>query len=111
MTMKKIKIACLIISLLWIGLGTFIQLSGYPDYNYLGFDYNSFIYNFLWWITFPCNIPLFALLYADTLNNIWIFVILIQSVNVLICWWIIYKICIYFQKVIWRNNCSIKDNA
>jgi len=36
------KTICLIISFLWIGLGTFVQLSSYPAYNYLGFDYNSF---------------------------------------------------------------------
>lgn len=97
--MSKMKIIYLIISFLWIVLGTFIQLSGYPDYNYWGLDYNSFIYKFLWWVSFPFNILLFVLLYADTLNNIYIFVIFLQSINLLIFWWIIYKLYISFQKV------------
>ena len=92
------KITCLIISFLWIGLGTVVQIASFPDYNYFGFDCNSFIYNFLWWITFPCNILLFGLLYADTLNNSYIFVVFLQSVKVLIYWWIIYKIYLYFQR-------------
>ena len=98
-TNKKMKITCLIISFLWISLGTFIQISGFPDYNVLGFDYSSFIYNFLWWITFPFNILLAVLLFADTLNNIYIFVIFLQSVKVLIYWWVTYKVYLYFQKI------------
>jgi len=105
----KIKTISFLISFLWISLGTVVQVSGYHDYNYLGFDYNSFIYNFLWWITFPCNILLFALLYADTLNNIYIFVILLQSVKILLYWWIVYKIWLFVQKV--RNKFCRKNKA
>jgi hypothetical protein len=97
--MKKTKIVCFIISFLWIGLGTFVQISSYPDYNYLGFDYNSPIYDFLWDITFPSNILLFALLYAGTLDKIILLVILLQSFKVLIYWWLMYKICLFVQKV------------
>jgi len=104
--MNKMKITCLIISFLWIGLGTAIQFSGFPAYNYLGFDYNTFIYEFLWWITIPFNILLYVLLYTDTLNNIYIFIILLQSVKVLVYWWIIYKICLHFQKV---NSSKMKS--
>ena len=96
--MNKIKIICLIISFLWIGLGTFIQLSSYPDYNYLGFDYDSIIYKFLWWLTMPFNILLFVLLYAETLKNSYIFVILLQSIKVLLYWWIIYKLYLFLRK-------------
>jgi hypothetical protein len=96
--MNKIKLTCLTISFLWIALGTFIQLSSYPSYNYLNFDYSSFIFNFLWWITFPFNILLFFLLYIDALNNIYIIIIFLQSVKVLVYWWIIYKIYLYFKK-------------
>jgi hypothetical protein len=96
--MTKMKIICLTISFLWIGVGTFIQISAYPTYNYLGFDYDSFIYTFLYLITLPCNILLFGLLYADKLPNIYIFIIILQSIKVLIYWWIIYKTAIFFQK-------------
>ena len=34
----KINIICLIISFLWIGLGTFLQISAYPPYNYFRLD-------------------------------------------------------------------------
>jgi hypothetical protein len=81
---------------LWIGLGTFVQLAGYSDYNYLRFEYGSFIYQFLWWITFPCNILLFILLFSEKLNDIYIYVIILQSVKVLLYWWIFYKTV--FQK-------------
>jgi hypothetical protein len=101
-TVNKMKITSLIISFLWIGLGTVIQISTSPAYNYFGFDYNSFFYNFLWWITFPFNVLLFGLLYADKLNNIYIFVILLQFVKILIYWWIIYKVCLSLKKT--RNN-------
>ncbi len=98
----KTKIVCLIISLLWIGIGTLMQISGYPNYNFLGFDYSSIIYNILWWITFPSNILLFMLLYADTLENIYIPVILLQSIKVLVYWWLIYKIWLSIRKA--RNG-------
>ena len=97
----SIKLITFIISFLWISLGTVIQIMGYPAYNYLGFDYNSFVYNFLWWITFPFNIILFALLYSDELSNIYVIVILLQSVKVLIYWWIIYKTWLKFYR---KNN-------
>jgi len=106
-TVNKMKITSLIISFLWIGLGTVIQISAYPAYNYLGFDYSSVLYNLLYRITFPSNILLFGLLYADTLKNIYIFVILLQSVKVLIYWWIIYKICLYIKKT--RNKTSERE--
>jgi len=96
--MNKIKITSLIISFLWISLGTVIQISAYSTYNYFGFDCNSSFYDFLWWITFPFNILLFGLLFADTLNNIYIFVILLQLIKILIYWWIIYKVCLYIRK-------------
>jgi len=96
----KIKYTCLIISFLWISLGTIIQLSAFPAYNLLGFDYNSFIYNFLWAITFPFNILLCGLLFSETLDKIYIYVIILQSAKVLAYWWIFYKIALYFQKVI-----------
>jgi len=91
-TISKAKIISLIISFLWVGFGTIIQISTFPDYNYWGFEYGSPFYNFLWWITFPFNVLLFGLLYADTLNNIYIFVILLQFIKILIYWWIIYKV-------------------
>ena len=94
----RIKLITFIISFLWISLGTFIQISGYPAYNYFGFDYNSSIYWFLWWITFPFNIILFALLFAEKLSDIYIFVILLQSVKVLLYWWLLYKAWLFVQK-------------
>lgn len=106
--MCKIKVICLIISIAWIGLGTIVQLSGYPAYNYLGFAYDSFIYKFLWWVTLPSNILLFALLYADTLNNIYVLVILLQSIKVLIYWWIGYKISARFKKIKLVHNDKVK---
>lgn len=90
-TVNKTKITSLIISFLWIGLGTLVQLAGYSAYNYLGFEYGSPLYNFLWWITFPFNVLLFVLLYAEKLTNIYIYVILLQSTKILIYWWLIYK--------------------
>ena len=92
------KNICLIVSFLWISLGTFIQLSAYPDYNYLGFDYSSFIYNTLWWITIPSNIILWVILFSDILSNIYVLVIFLQLVKVLIYWWIFYKIYLFYSK-------------
>ena len=96
-TSNKIKIASLIISFLWIGLGTLVQLAGYSAYNYLGFDCDSIFYNLLWWLTFPFNVLLFIFLYADKLNHI--YVILWQLIKILIYWWIIYKVWLYLKKV------------
>ena len=86
----KIKIISFIISFLWTGLGTLMVLSSSPKYNFLGFDYESFIFWFLFIITFPFNIILFCLLFLE--SDIYITVILLQSIKVLIYWWIIYKI-------------------
>ena len=61
--MNKIKITSLIISFLWISLGTVIQISAYSTYNYFGFDCNSSFYDFLWWITFPFNIVIWIIIY------------------------------------------------
>ena len=88
----KIKIISFMISFFWIGLGTLVHLSAYPACNFLGFDYDSAIYNFLWWITFPFNFILFGLLFSAKLSDIYIIVILLQSLKVLIYWLIIYKI-------------------
>jgi len=91
----RIKIVCLIISLLWTSLGTFVHISGYSDYNYFGFDYNSSIYWFLWWITFPFNFISFFLLFTGKLSDIYVILILLQSAKVLLYWWIIYKIWLF----------------
>ena len=101
-SINKAKIISLIISFLWIGLGTVIHISNIPDYNYLRFDYDSPLYNLLWWITFPFNVLLFILLYADNLNNIYIYVILLQFIKILIYSWVIYKVYLYFKKI--RNK-------
>ena len=93
------KTNCLIISLLWVILGTFVHLSMFPDYNYLGFDYDSFLYSFLWWITFPFNYILVLLLYSTKLDDIYIVVIFLQIVKVLVYWWMLYKIYLFFKKV------------
>jgi hypothetical protein len=77
--------------MLWISLGTFIQISAYPAYNYLEFDYNSVIYNFLWWITFPFNLLLFAILYFEKINNIYILIIILQSIKVFVYGWLLHK--------------------
>ena len=92
----KIKIISFIISFLWIGLGTLVILSSSPKYNFLGFDYDSLIFWFLFFITFPFNIILFCLLFLE--SDIYVIVILLQSIKVLIYWWIIYKIFIRKNK-------------
>jgi hypothetical protein len=91
---KKIIIISFIISLLWICLGTLMQISAYPEYNFLGFNYNSFIFNLLYSITFPFNIILFGLMFSDMLSNIYVFIIILQVIKILIYWWLIYKILI-----------------
>lgn len=88
----KIKIVAFIISFLWIGLGTLMQISSYPTCNLLEFDYNSLIFNILYYITFPFNITLFTLLFFEKLNDVFLIVILLQSIKVPIYWWIFYKI-------------------
>ena len=90
--MERKKVISFIISFLWIGLGTLMQISAYPANNILGFDYNSSIYNFLWQITFPFNVMLFGLLFAEKLSSIFVIVILLQSVKVVVYWWLIYKL-------------------
>ena len=81
----KTKIVCLMISLLWAGFGAFIQLAGYPEYNYLGFNYST--YNVLWWITFPFNILFFTIIFTSPLTfNVVVFLIILKLANVLIYW-------------------------
>ena len=87
----KIKIISFIISFSWIGLGTLMQISSYPTYNFLEFDYNSFVFNLLYYITFPFNIILFVFLFADKLSNIYVIVIILQLLQVFFYWWIVYK--------------------
>jgi len=87
---RKYKIK--LISFLWIGLGTLMQISSYPAYNFLGFDYDSLIFYILYLITLPFNILVFGMLYTEKLSNIYVLIILLQSVKVLIYWLIIYNI-------------------
>jgi len=81
----KTKIVCLMISLLWVGFGAFIQISGYPEYNYFGFNYST--YNVLWWITFPFNFLFFTIIFSTPLTfNVVVFLIILKLANVLIYW-------------------------
>ena len=84
----KIKIISFMISFFWIGLGTLVHVSAYPDYNVLGFKYDSFIYIFLWFLTIPSNFILDMILLTTASSGVFIF----QLVKVLIYWWLIYKI-------------------
>jgi hypothetical protein len=88
----KIKLITFIISFLWIGLGTLIHISPYPDYNLLGFDYNSLIFNILYWTTFPFNIIFSFLIFTERLSEIYVAVTLLQLIKILIYWLIFYKI-------------------
>ncbi|MCP9763566.1 hypothetical protein EGI31_11420 [Lacihabitans soyangensis] len=81
-----------ILSFIWIGLGTLMQISSYPRHNFLNFDYNSLIFNSLYFITFPSNILVFVLLFAEKLENIYLVLIGLQSIKIFIYWWIIYQI-------------------
>lgn len=105
----RIIIIILIISLLWIwiGLGTLMQISSYLSANFFEFDYDSFMVKFLRVITLPFNIILFSLLFSGTLAKIYVFVIILQSSEVLVYWRIIYKIpmTIINQKL--KNNVSL----
>ncbi len=96
---KKTKVISFAISFLWISLGTLMQLSAYPSYNFLHFDYNSICFNCLYYITFPFNIPMFALILTERLESVYVLVILLQITNVLICWWIVNSI---LKKIITR---------
>ena len=103
----KAKIVCLIIALLWIGLGTIVQLANY--YNFLEFNFNCSIYSILWWITFPSNILLFVLLYVDKISNTYFLIIFLQFVKVLMYWWLFYKIWMFVKKT--KNNRSSKVSS
>ena len=101
--MKAAKIVCFIISLLWVGFGAFIQISAYPDYNYLGFDYNSSIYNVLWWITFPFNILFFTVIFFERLTtSVLVFLTILKLANVLVYWVLIHNI--FKQKLKIKNR-------
>ena len=93
----KINIICLIISFLWIGLGTFLQISAYPPYNYFRLDY-SYLYYILYLVTLPSNILLSGMLFTEPLKDICTYVILLQSVKLLIYWWFFYTIYRIFKK-------------
>jgi hypothetical protein len=88
----KIKIITFIISIIWVGLGTLIHISPYPDYNFLGVDCNSLIFNILFWITFPFNFIFVFLIFTDELSKIYVGVLLLQIIKILIYWLILYKI-------------------
>jgi tryptophan-rich sensory protein len=86
------KTISFIISFFWIVLGTLMQISAYPRYNFLNFDYNSFVFNLLYFITLPFNILVFGLLFTEKFENIYLVVIILQTIKIFLYWWIIYRI-------------------
>jgi hypothetical protein len=85
----KIKLTSLIVSFLYVSLGTLTAMVSYPNYEFLGFNYDSYIWLPLAIVTLPVNFLLFILIMVD--NSI-SSILLLQIPIFFICWWMFYKL-------------------
>ncbi len=92
---NKIKLISLIISLVYVFIGTIVVMVGFPKYQIMGFDYNHFLWQPLVVITYPVNILLFGLVMVD--NSI-PSIIILQTIVLGVCWFTLYKILRKFNK-------------
>ena len=75
-----------------VAVGFIVQISAYPENNFLGFDYNSFIYIILYFVTFTYNLILWVMLFAEPLENYFWIAILMQIVKIILLFILFNKI-------------------
>lgn len=84
MCVDKRKIILFVIIFFAVAVGFIVQISAYPENNFLGFDYNSFIYITLYLVTFTYNLILWVMLFAEPLENYFWIAILMQIVKIIL---------------------------
>ena len=84
MCVDKRKIILFVIIFFAVAVGFIVQISAYPENNFLGFDYNSFIYIILYLVTFTYNLILWVMLFAEPLENYFWIAILMQIVKIIL---------------------------
>ena len=92
MGVDKRKIILFVIIFFAVAVGFIVQISAYPENNFLGFDYNSFIYIILYLVTFTYNLILWVLLFAEPLENYFWIAILMQIVKIILLFILFNKI-------------------
>ena len=97
MCFDKRKIILFVIIFFAVAVGFIVQISAYPEDNFLGFDYNSVIYSILYFVTFTYNLILWVLLFAEPLENYFWIAILMQIVKIIL-------IFILFNKILFSRK-------
>ena len=92
---KKIFRNTMIFSLVYVFLGTLTVMVGFPKYEILGFNHNSFLWLPLVVLTLPVNILLFGLIIVD---NSLLSIFILQTIVFLILWFVLYKLILYYLK-------------
>ena len=92
MCVDKRKIILFVIIFFAVAVGFIVQISAYPDNNFLGFDYNSFIYIILYFVTFTYNLILWVMLFVEPLENYFWIAILMQIVKIILLFILFNKI-------------------
>ena len=92
MCVDKRKIILFVIIFFTVAVGFIVQISAYPKNNFLGFDYNSFIYIILYFVTFTYNLILWVMLFAEPLENYFWIAILMQIVKIILLFILFNKI-------------------
>lgn len=92
MCVDKRKIILFVIIFFAVAVGFIVQISAYPENNFLGFDYNSFIYIILYLVTFTYNLILWVMLFAEPLENYFWIAILMQIVKIILLFILFNKI-------------------
>ena len=92
MCVDKRKIILFVIIFFAVAVGFIVQISAYPKNNFLGFDYNSFIYIILYLVTFTYNLILWVMLFAEPLENYFWIAILMQIVKIILLFILFNKI-------------------
>lgn|SRR5690606_20122557 len=98
---RKLFYNTLIFSLVYVFLGTLTAMVGFPKYEILGFNHNSFLWLPLVVLTLPVNILLFGLLVVD---NSLISIFLLQTIVFFILWFILYMLFLYHLKINTANK-------
>uniref|UniRef100_UPI002620B5F7 hypothetical protein n=1 Tax=Chryseobacterium sp. TaxID=1871047 RepID=UPI002620B5F7 len=65
MKRNKILFSTMLLSLLYVLLGTLVVLVSFPQYSFMGFDYDSPLWYPLVIFTYPTNVLLFGLVMVD----------------------------------------------
>ena len=92
MCVDKRKIILFVIIFFAVAVGFIVQISAYPENNFLGFDYNSFIYIILYFVTFTYNLILWVMLFVEPLENYFWIAILMQIVKIILLFILFNKI-------------------